>query len=109
MATGNTLGKQFKLQLDALMVTLSATDPHYIRCMKPNNEKRGGFFRSPMMLQQLRYSGLLEVCAIRKMGYPIRRTYAEFLARYGVIEPSCRTIEALLDRFRRDRVIDDAR
>jgi Myosin head (motor domain) len=109
MATGNTLGKQFKTQLDVLMVTLNATDPHYIRCMKPNNEKRGGHFRSPMMLQQLRYSGLLEVCRIRKMGYPIRRTYAEFHARYKVIAPACKTIEALLSQLKQDRVVDDAR
>jgi myosin heavy subunit len=107
MATGNTLGKQFKTQLDALMVTLNATDPHYIRCMKPNNEKRGSYFKSPMMLQQLRYSGLLEVCRIRKMGYPIRRTFAEFYGRYGVIAPSCKTVDALLIKLKDNKVVDD--
>eukprot|EP00953_Heterococcus_sp_UTEX-ZZ885_P033799 17565-Heterococcus_DN1.PRE.1 len=107
MATGNTLGKQFKAQLDALMVTLNATDPHYIRCMKPNNEKRGSYFKSPMMLQQLRYSGLLEVCRIRKMGYPIRRTFAEFYGRYGVIAPSCKTVDALLAKLKDNKVVDD--
>eukprot|EP00953_Heterococcus_sp_UTEX-ZZ885_P033801 17566-Heterococcus_DN1.PRE.1 len=108
MATGNTLGKQFKAQLDALMVTLNATDPHYIRCMKPNNEKRGSYFKSPMMLQQLRYSGLLEVCRIRKMGYPIRRTFAEFYGRYGVIAPSCKTVDALLAKLKDNKVVDDS-
>ncbi|KAG5177395.1 myosin I, high molecular weight-Acanthamoeba sp [Tribonema minus] len=109
MATGNTLGKQFRAQLDALMVTLNATDPHYIRCMKPNNEKRGSMFKSQMMLQQLRYSGLLEVCRIRKMGYPIRRTYDEFFARYQVIHPSCATTEALLAKLTAAGTVDDTR
>lgn len=36
--------------------------------MKPNSEKSGDLFVTPMMLEQLRYSGLLEVCTIRKMG-----------------------------------------
>lgn len=36
--------------------------------MKPNSEKAGDMFVTPMMLEQLRYSGLLEVCTIRKMG-----------------------------------------
>ena len=34
-----TLGGQFRLQLADLMKTLNATEPHYIRCIKPNNEK----------------------------------------------------------------------
>lgn len=51
---------------------------------------------TPMMLEQLRYSGLLEVCTIRKMGFPIRRVFDEFLQRYGCISPSATSIDALL-------------
>ena len=40
----------------------------FTRCMKPNSDKAGDMFVTPMMLEQLRYSGLLEVCTIRKMG-----------------------------------------
>jgi myosin heavy subunit len=105
MATGNTLGKQFRVQLDALMVTLNATDPHYIRCMKPNSEKRGNMFVSTMMLQQLQYSGLLEVCHIRKCGFPIRRTFPEFFARYKVIHPGCPTLSALISKLESSKTI----
>ena len=41
--------------------------------MKPNADKVGDKFTSEMMPTQLRYSGLLEVCRIRKLGYPVRR------------------------------------
>ena len=34
-----SLGVQFKKQLAALMNTLDETEPHYIRCVKPNQEK----------------------------------------------------------------------
>lgn len=64
--------------------------------MKPNSEKAGDLFVTPMMLEQLRYSGLLEVCTIRKMGFPIRRHFEEFMQRYGCISPSATNLDALL-------------
>ena len=35
-----TLGGQFKQQLQNLMDTLNSCEPHYIRCIKPNSDKR---------------------------------------------------------------------
>ena len=72
-----TLGAQFKKQLGELMTTLNATEPHFVRCMKPNKAKVGGVYEAEMMLAQLRYSGLLEVCRIRKLGFPLRRDFDE--------------------------------
>ncbi len=77
-----TLGLKFKEQLAALMTTLNSTEPHFVRCIKPNMEKVGGRFHAPMVLDQLRYSGLLEVCRIRQLGYPIRKDFKEFVFRY---------------------------
>ena len=34
-----TLGTQFKNQLSDLMTTLNGTEPHFVRCMKPNDLK----------------------------------------------------------------------
>ncbi|CAN0359677.1 unnamed protein product [Ectocarpus sp. 6 AP-2014] len=107
MATRFTIAKQFKGQLDALMSTLNATDPHFIRCMKPNSEKAGDLFVTPMMLEQLRYSGLLEVCTIRKMGFPIRRVFDEFMQRYGCISPSATNIDSLLSDLVQKRILDE--
>ena len=77
-----TLGTQFKKSLNMLMDTLNACAPHFVRCMKPNHQKKGGIFESPMMLSQLRYAGLLEVCRIRQIGYPVRKNFGDFLFRY---------------------------
>lgn len=41
-------------QLQALLETLSATEPHYIRCVKPNNVLKPGIFENNNILQQLR-------------------------------------------------------
>ncbi|KAH9259686.1 hypothetical protein BASA81_002108 [Batrachochytrium salamandrivorans] len=80
-----SLGFKFKTQLDLLMETLQHTKPHFIRCIKPNFEKVPDSFTATMVLSQLRYSGLLEVCRIRQNGYPIQRTFADFIKRYGLL------------------------
>lgn len=41
-------------QLQSLLETLSATEPHYIRCVKPNNLLRPAIFENQNVLQQLR-------------------------------------------------------
>ena len=40
------------------------------------------FFNPKLVLSQLRYSGMLETVRIRRAGYPVRRTYEDFLFRY---------------------------
>lgn len=102
-----TLGAQFKTQLSTLMDTLNATYPHFVRCMKPNSLKRGSVFQSPMMLAQLRYAGLLEVCRIRKLGFPIRRDFDAFLKRYACIFPGVASIELLLSKLTETQKLTD--
>lgn len=41
-------------QLQALLETLSHTEPHYIRCVKPNNLLKPSIFENQNILQQLR-------------------------------------------------------
>ena len=78
------------------MATLNSTDPHFVRCMKPNKEKVGDKFTADMMLGQLRYSGMLEVCRIRQLGYPVRRDNDEFFKRYKVLSPMSADLGALI-------------
>jgi sugar diacid utilization regulator len=73
---------QFRNQLDALMKTLNATEPHYIRCIKPNQVKKPGIFDSNICLQQLRYAGVFEAVKIRQQGFPFRWTHELFYKRY---------------------------
>lgn len=48
-------------QLDTLVKQLGLTEPHYIKCIKPNSAKSPGGWSSPLVTDQLRYSGVLEV------------------------------------------------
>ncbi|KAL5822430.1 hypothetical protein ACOSQ4_020330 [Xanthoceras sorbifolium] len=83
----SSIGARFKLQLQSLMETLSATEPHYIRCVKPNNVLKPAIFENSNVIQQLRCGGVLEAIRISCAGYPTRRTFYDFLNRFGLLAP----------------------
>ncbi|EME43214.1 hypothetical protein DOTSEDRAFT_72564 [Dothistroma septosporum NZE10] len=80
-----TLGGIFKSSLIQLMDTISSTEVHYIRCLKPNESKEAWKFEGPMVLSQLRACGVLETVRISCAGYPTRWTYEEFALRYYML------------------------
>eukprot|EP00039_Didymoeca_costata_P010685 m.144552 g.144552 ORF g.144552 m.144552 type:complete len:1420 (-) comp14925_c0_seq1:86-4345(-) len=79
----SSLSKQFQKQLADLMKALYQTEPHYIRCIKPNEEKAPLKFVAKNCYEQLTYSGVFEAVAIRKKGFPFRLSHKEFASRYG--------------------------
>lgn len=83
-----TLGSMFKNSLIELMKTINSTNVHYIRCIKPNEQKKAWDFDSLMVLAQLRACGVLETIRISCAGFPSRWTYVEFADRYHILVPS---------------------
>ncbi|KAF3791934.1 Myosin-8 [Nymphaea thermarum] len=83
----SSIGSRFKQQLQSLLETLSSTEPHYIRCIKPNNLLKPSIFENTNVLQQLRCGGVLEAIRISCAGYPTRRTFDEFVDRFGLLSP----------------------
>ncbi|GJM87348.1 hypothetical protein PR202_ga03294 [Eleusine coracana subsp. coracana] len=83
----SSIGSRFKQQLQSLLETLSATEPHYIRCVKPNNLLKPAIFENQNVLQQLRCGGVMEAIRISCAGYPTRRTFIEFIDRFGILAP----------------------
>lgn len=80
-----TAGTQFKNALAALMEKLLACEPHYIRCIKSNDQKRAGYLDEERVRHQVRYLGLLENVRVRRAGFAYRQTYDRFLWRYKMI------------------------
>uniref|UniRef100_A0A8B9I0X9 Myosin X, like 1 n=1 Tax=Astyanax mexicanus TaxID=7994 RepID=A0A8B9I0X9_ASTMX len=80
-----TVSSQFRDSLHALMATLSASNPFFVRCLKPNMDKNADKFDPDIVLNQLRYSGMLETVKIRRAGFPVRRNFSDFLNRYRVL------------------------
>ncbi|XP_034598199.1 myosin-17 isoform X2 [Setaria viridis] len=83
----SSIASRFKMQLHELMETLSSTEPHYIRCIKPNSVLKPAIFENTNVLQQLRCSGVLEAIRISCAGYPTRKLFHDFLHRFRVLAP----------------------
>ncbi|CAH2037137.1 unnamed protein product [Thlaspi arvense] len=83
----SSIGTRFKQQLHSLMETLNGTEPHYIRCIKPNNILKPGIFENSNVIHQLRCGGVLEAIRISCAGYPTRLAFYDFLERFGLLAP----------------------
>lgn len=82
-----TVGQRHKEQLASLMAQLQATQPHFVRCIVPNQLKKPGKVDIPLILDQLRCNGVLEGIRIARLGYPNRLPFIEFRQRYEVLTP----------------------
>ena len=80
-----TVASQFKNSLMVLVEKMSACNPHFVRCIKPNHQKRPGLFTRDYITAQLRYTGMLETTRIRREGYAVRIEFAEFVDRYKLL------------------------
>ncbi|XP_017638673.2 myosin-6-like isoform X1 [Gossypium arboreum] len=86
----SSIGSGFKLQLQSLLETLSSTEPHYVRCVKPNNALKPAIFENNNVLQQLRCGGVMEAIRISCAGFPSRKLFHEFIDRFVILAPEVR-------------------
>ena len=77
-----TTASHFKAQLTLLLNKIGSTDPHYIRCLKPNDEAKPSLLIPKRLAEQLRYGGVLEAVRVARSGYPVRVFHDEFFSRY---------------------------
>lgn len=82
-----TVATKFKRQLQDLMETVATTRVQYIRCIKPNQGKCAGVIEPRMVLNQLRYAGVLEAIRISRSAYPNRIPHSDFVQRFGLLAP----------------------
>ncbi|XP_066266634.1 unconventional myosin-XVI-like isoform X2 [Branchiostoma lanceolatum] len=80
-----TVAFHFKNSLSELIAKMSAARPHFVRCIKPNTGKQPDSLDPGYVLTQLRYTGVLETVRIRKLGFPIRLSFQDFLDRYPAL------------------------
>ncbi|CAM9289004.1 unnamed protein product, partial [Phaeothamnion confervicola] len=80
-----TVSTNFKDQLHALMEMIRETRPHYIRCVKPNDQATPELIHRARVMEQLRYGGVLEAVRVARSGYPVRMPHRDFYVRYRLL------------------------
>jgi len=96
------LAGKFKGQIRDLMNELGLCDVSFVRCLKPNEEKKAGFFNENFVLLQIRYLGLIDSIRIRQKGYEIRRNYQDFYFKFRdlLIKPPTKGLENNLNELK---------
>lgn len=65
-----------------LLSKMVVGQPHFVRCIKPNDDRQALCFCEERVMVQLRYTGILETVNIRRQGYSHRIPFEEFVNRY---------------------------
>jgi myosin V len=86
--TNQSVGAQFKNQLNSLLGAIDETHPHYVRCLKPNDSNVRSVFDVPRITAQLANGGVLAAVHVARAGFPVRITHGEFIARYSILSIS---------------------
>ena len=83
--TNKFITGKFRNEIKALMKELISCESNYIRCLKPNEQKKE-FFVTPMFLfNQIKYLGILDTINVRKQGFPTRKKYNEFFKENEIL------------------------
>uniref|UniRef100_A0A8C0YIA6 non-specific serine/threonine protein kinase n=1 Tax=Cyprinus carpio carpio TaxID=630221 RepID=A0A8C0YIA6_CYPCA len=80
-----TVASYFRYSLMDLLSKMVAGQPHFVRCIKPNNDRQAHKFDREKVLIQLRYTGILETAKIRRQGYSHRILFNNFIERYSIL------------------------
>lgn len=87
MDSSPTLSKGFQASLTQLNNILEATQLHFVRCIKPNSDKKPNNFQDADVVEQIHNAGLVQAVEIRKAGYSNRKTHKEFAYHYRCLAP----------------------
>ncbi|XP_039950845.1 myosin heavy chain, muscle isoform X26 [Bactrocera tryoni] len=98
-----TVSSAYREQLNSLMTTLRSTQPHFVRCIIPNEMKQPGVVDAHLVMHQLTCNGVLEGIRICRKGFPNRMVYSDFKMRYQILNP--RGIKDLEDPKKASKIL----
>ncbi|KAJ1455086.1 P-loop containing nucleoside triphosphate hydrolase protein [Pelagophyceae sp. CCMP2097] len=82
-----TAGRKIREQCSALVTALMLCEPHYVRCVKSNDDKQALVCDDTRVAHQCKYLGLPENVRVRRAGFAYRTDFHRFLDRFKVLSP----------------------
>ena len=78
----NSLYNQFTTQLGNLVGLLMDSSCHFVKCIRPNEERNPALIDSIFVIQQLQASGVLESIRVHSSGYEYRESIELFVDKF---------------------------
>nr|CEL67070.1 TPA: myosin D [Neospora caninum Liverpool] len=79
---GTLIASKFLKNLEEMIGIMAQTEAHFIRCLKPNEEKKPLGWNASKVLNQLFSLSILEALQLRQVGYAYRRNFSEFCSHF---------------------------
>ncbi|EPR64013.1 myosin C [Toxoplasma gondii GT1] len=79
---GTLIASRFLKNLEEMIGIVAQTEAHFIRCLKPNEEKKPLGWNGSKVLNQLFSLSILEALQLRQVGYAYRRNFSEFCSHF---------------------------
>ena len=81
------LSGKFRKEINELIKEIKSCECNYIRCLKPNEEKKPFYVVPSLLFNQIQYLGIFDTIRVRKEGYPSRKEYKGFSQQFNLIYP----------------------
>uniref|UniRef100_A0A3Q2P762 Myosin IXb n=1 Tax=Fundulus heteroclitus TaxID=8078 RepID=A0A3Q2P762_FUNHE len=82
-----TVSAQFQTSLGKLIETIERAEPFFIFCFRSNAEKKQLHFDDKVVLNQIRYTGILQMIHMQKSSYEVKYTFKEFVKKFRILFP----------------------
>ncbi|GMK57879.1 hypothetical protein CspeluHIS016_0407130 [Cutaneotrichosporon spelunceum] len=83
-----TAGDKIKQSANELVTNLMQCQPHYIRTIKPNQNRSATEYDDKAVLHQVKYLGLQENIRVRRAGFAYRADFQKMVERFYLLSPS---------------------
>lgn len=77
-----SIAEKFSLQMTELINDLKASRCNFVRCIKPNGQKKHAKWDQMLVLSQMKFLGIERFLSMKKNMFPIRIDYSDFCNQF---------------------------
>jgi hypothetical protein len=82
-----SVSMEFRTQLQHLMERIRSTEPHFVRCIKPNPRSVPHEINRKSVVEQLQYQGVLQAIEVSRAGFPMRLRHRQAVLDFRCLAP----------------------